>query len=131
MEKINKIFNFLKSQSRQTKILFAISLVAQIIYTIYESKYMLYLLNQGMVGLYFARIFASFTVLFGVTLIISLALGLLPYYIFKDATVKPRKDLNYIAIAFIIVSAIIIWGKYKTENTLHLQDYYQTIPKLK
>ena len=119
MGKTNKISNFLKSQSDQAKSLLAIGFGIQIIYIFYSFKGNGYIVDQYGLSIYIARILGEFLGLFLPTLLISLATASIPYYIFRGVATKYKKYLDYVAIIFIVISAILVFNLY---NQLDFQE---------
>ena len=118
MEKTNKISNFFKSQSKQTKSLLTIGLGAHIIYTFYSVKDYGYILSQYGFPPYIGRVLGTFLGVFGPVLIISMIISIFPYFIFRSVAEKYKKYLDYVAIIFIVLSAIMIFSGYNTQKNL-------------
>ena len=116
MKNIKKWFD---SYNNQTKTLLAIGLGAHIIYTIYSAKNFSYILNQYGILTYLGRASGIFVGVFFPVLIISAIISILPYYIFKRATKKYKKYLDYLSIIFSIVSFIVIYFSFKSQGYLY------------
>ncbi|MBA4320969.1 MAG: hypothetical protein C0412_21470 [Flavobacterium sp.] len=113
---INKLKNWLKSQSKLAKIVLVIAVVVHLFITILEMPlywFKIYGLEVYLRG--FAGQFLE-TLLF--ILLASLIIALIPYFIFRKIAKKYENYLDYASIIFLIISAIILYFAIKNSNAI-------------
>ena len=107
-----KIKNWLKVQTKESKIIFLFSFALHLILAIYTtvSKF-LYVLEYGL-GAFLGRLFGLFLGTVIPVIIISGVIALFPYFIFRNVAAKYKRYFDYFSFIFLIITLIIGYGIY-------------------
>lgn len=110
-----------KSLSIRMKILFSLGLITQVVYTIYSIGY-----GYPNFPSYTGRSVGFFLAIFLPAFVISLVVGAIPYFIFRNIAEKWTKYLDYVAVVFLMVSIIFVYSGLKTQQRI---DDYRTLQR--
>jgi len=102
-----KIKNWFKEQSKQSKIILAIVFILYLGAAIYQTPF--YLLSQYGLGTFLGRLLGRLLGTMGPLLIISAVITLIPYMIFRGSAKKYKNYLDYFAVIFLIISINILY----------------------
>lgn len=102
-----KINNYIKEQSRQSKIILLIAFILHLGFAIYQTPS--YLLSQYGLGVFLGRLSGQLLGVMIPLLLVSAVIALIPYLVFKSVAEKYKKYLDYFSIVFLVVTLIILY----------------------
>jgi len=102
-----KIKNWLQNQTKEAKTLFLITLFIYLGWATYQSltKFS-YVLSYGL-GAFMGRLLGLFLGMTTPVFLISAALALIPYFIFRSVAEKYKQYFDYFAVIFFIISLVL------------------------
>lgn len=104
---MQKIKKWISEQSRQSKIIFIITICLFLVFCIYKTPP--YLLTDYGLDIFLARFLGTF---FGITIsiiAISYVVAFFPYLIFRKIAEKYKKYFDYFTIIFLAISILYFW----------------------